>query len=93
MSWEEMSGRGKLVAFTVVHIAPSSMIEAGYGRDNPYCSGIVQTEEGPSVSAQIVGVDTTQPEQIIIGTPLSATFIQRGEGEETRTHLAFEIAK
>jgi uncharacterized OB-fold protein len=90
MSWVEMSGEGKLVAFTTVHIAPTAMIEAGYGRDNPYCTGIVELAEGPAISAQILGVDPAMPEEIEIGTPLRVTFVQRGEGDQARTFLAFE---
>ena len=84
-----MSGEGELLAFTTVHIAPTAMIEAGYGRDHPYCVGIVKLAEGPAISAQIVGVDPTKPEQIEIGMRLRATFLQRGEGEGARTYLAF----
>ncbi|MEW5961804.1 MAG: Zn-ribbon domain-containing OB-fold protein [Chloroflexota bacterium] len=91
MEWVELSGQGKLIAFTTVHIAPTAMIEAGYGRDKPYCTGIVQLQEGPAISAQILGVDATQPESIAIGTPLRATFIERGEGEGRRTFLAFKL--
>ncbi len=91
MIWEEMAGRAKLRAYTVVHIATSAMIEAGYGRENPYFSGIVRLDEGPSVSAQILGADPSQPEQLAIGTPLNAVFIERGEGEEARSFLAFEV--
>lgn len=91
MEWIELAGQARLRAFTVVHIAPSAMVEAGYGRDNPYCSGIVELDEGPSISAQIMGVDATQPEQITIGAPLSAVFIERGEGEDVRSFLAFTV--
>lgn len=90
MAWEKMSGRGSLVAFTTVHIAPTAMIEAGYDRHNPYCAGIVRLAEGPAVSAQILGVDPTRPDEIEIGTPLRVSFVQRGEGEQARTYLAFE---
>jgi uncharacterized OB-fold protein len=90
MAWEEVGGSGKLIAFTTIHIAPTAMIEAGYGRTNPYCTGIVQLDEGPAISAQILGVDPAQPEQIEIGTPLRVAFVQRGEGEQARTYLAFE---
>lgn len=89
MNWEELTGKGKLAAFTTVHIAPTSMIEAGYGRDNPYCVGIVELDEGPSISAQILGVDPTRPEDIEIGMQLVVTFVERDEGEERRTFLAF----
>jgi uncharacterized OB-fold protein len=90
MAWTPLGGKGVLAAFTTVHIAPTEMIAAGYGRDNPYCAGIVQLEEGPSISAQILGVDAGQPEDIAIGTPLKAAFLERGEGEARRTFLAFE---
>jgi len=92
MTWEEMGGHGQLRAFTVVHIATSAMIEAGYGRDNPYFSGIVKLEEGPSISAQIMGADAAHPEQLAIGAPLNVFFIERGEGEEARSFLAFDLA-
>ena len=90
MAWEEMDVKGKLVAFTTVHIAPTAMIEAGYDRKNPYCAGIVQVEGGPSISAQIIGVDAAKPEEIQIGMPLRLAFVQRGEGEKAQTYLAFE---
>jgi uncharacterized OB-fold protein len=66
------------------------MIDAGYGRDKPYCAGIVRLKEGPAISAQILGVDPTRPDEIEIGTPLHVAFVERGEDEQTRTYLAFE---
>ena len=90
MEWEQVSGKGKLVAFTSIHIAPTAMIEAGYGRDNPYCTGIVQLDRGPAISAQILDVEPARPEEIEIGMPLRVTYIERGEGEGQRTYLAFQ---
>ncbi|MFQ5925047.1 MAG: Zn-ribbon domain-containing OB-fold protein [Dehalococcoidia bacterium] len=89
MEWAEMKGKGKLAAFTTIAIAPTLMIEEGYGRDNPYCTGVVELEEGPKISARILGVDAKKPEQIQVGTPLAVDFVERGEGEEKRTFLAF----
>jgi len=86
----ELSGKGKLAAYSVIYIAPSAMIQAGYDRKNPYCAGVVQLEEGPSICAQIVGVDMAHPETIQIGTPLTATFLDRGEGESVKTFLGFQ---
>ncbi len=91
MAWMEVPDGGKLVAFTIIHIAPTAMIEAGYGRDKPYCSGIVELENGLAISAQILGLDATKPEEIKIGTPLKAEFVERGEGEEKTTFLAFRV--
>jgi uncharacterized OB-fold protein len=91
MEWVEMGGSGSLLAFTVIYIAPSAMIEAGYGKDNPYCAGIVRLTEGPAISAQVLGVDVRQPAQIAIGTQLKVAFVERGEGDKCRTCLAFTI--
>ncbi|MCR4404299.1 MAG: Zn-ribbon domain-containing OB-fold protein [Candidatus Acetothermia bacterium] len=90
MAWAEMSGRGRLLAFTAVHVAPTGMVAAGYGRDNPYCTGIVKLEEGPAISAQILGFDPKRPEGIKLGAPLKAVFLERGEGQARRTSLGFQ---
>jgi uncharacterized OB-fold protein len=87
--WDELDGRGELVAFTAVHIAPTAMLAAGYSMQNPYVSGIVKLRGGPSISAQIVGVDATQPQDIRIGSPVQVTFIER-EGSEHKA-LAFAV--
>ena len=91
MVWEELDGRGELAAFTAVHIAPTAMIDAGYNIQNPYVSGIVKLKQGPSISAQIIGVDATQPQAIQIGSPVQVTFIDR-KGSEHKA-LAFEVVK
>jgi uncharacterized OB-fold protein len=85
-----LSGRGELRSYTIVFIGLSQMIKAGYDRTNPYCAGYVALEEGPVVSAQILGLDVTHPEEIRIGTPLQAAFIERGEGAKQKTYLAFQ---
>lgn len=91
MEWAEMGGRGTLLAYTTIHIAPTAMIEAGYHKDNPYCTGVVRLAEGPAISAQILGVDPRQPVQIAVGTPLRVAYLERGEGDKRRTFLAFEV--
>ncbi len=90
IEWVELSGAGKLAAFTIIYIAPTAMLEAGYSRKQPYCSGIVELEEGPRISAQILGVDVAHPESIEVGMPLKVAFVQRGEGDAAQTYLAFE---
>jgi uncharacterized OB-fold protein len=81
LEWIELNGKGKLVAFTVIG----------------YCSGIVELEEGPRISAQILGVDVAHPENIKIGTSLTATFVERGSwhfveelAKVKKTYLAFQ---
>ena len=90
MEWVELSGRGTLAAFTAVYIGTSAMIAAGYDRTNPYLAGVVALEEGPRISAQITGLDSTQPGIDWIGRPVRATFVERGEGEKRRAYLVFE---
>lgn len=92
MEWVELSGKGKLLTFTVIYVGTSAMIAAGYDRKNPYCVGIVQTDEGPSISAQIMDLDLSHPELIQIGLPLEVVYLERGEGEAKKTFLGFKPA-
>ena len=90
LEWTETSGKGKLVGFTVVVIVPTFMAEQGFGRNNPYVSGIVELDEGVKISARIIDVDVTKPEEIKIGTPLTVEFVSFGEGDNAKTYLAFK---
>ena len=88
MQWTSLSGNGKLAAFTCIAIGPPSMAALGYGRDNPYCSGVVELEEGGRVDARIEGVDARNPESILVGMPLKVKFLR--DGENDGVILAFE---
>jgi len=90
MEWVEVKGKGQLAAFTCITVAPPSMIAQGYDRNHPYCSGVVELEEGARVDARIEGVDATRPEEIKIGMPLRVKFLHQVEGENRETYLAFE---
>ena len=89
MHWEQASGKGRLAAFTCISIAPPAMIAEGYNRHNPYISGVVELAEGGRVDARIEGIDPKKPEEIKIGMPLKAIFLQR---KDQRTILAFDPA-
>lgn len=91
LEWLELPGEGEIAAFSAIAIAPTAMIEAGYGRDNPYCAGVVKLKNGLSISAQITGVDAIHPESIHIGAPVTVEFLERGEGEKKKTFLAFAV--
>ena len=64
MEWHQFSGKAKLNTFTCISVVPVLMAKKGYGRDKPYCSGIVTLEEGPRISARINGVDGNNPQDI-----------------------------
>ncbi|MCK9230966.1 MAG: OB-fold domain-containing protein [Syntrophales bacterium] len=91
MTWTRMQGTGKLAAFTCINIGPRALIEEGYDRDNPYCVGVVELDEGTRVVARIEGIDAKRPEDIRIGTPLKVKFLHRSRGIPSQnTILAFE---
>ncbi len=60
------SGRGKIFSYTVVHAAPR-----GFEFKKPYVLAIVELEEGPKVTTQIVDCN---PGEIEIGTPVKLVF-------------------
>ena len=86
VEWFAFSGRGQLSAFTCISVVPNAMGEKGFGRNNPYCSGIVTLEEGPRISALILGVDAANPQNI--GTGLALT-LQVEDQDKDRPTLAF----
>lgn len=90
MEWVEMSGKGELSAFTCITVGTPYFIEKGYDRNKPYCFSVIKLEEGPMVSAQLVGVDETKPETIKIGMPLKVKFLETEIKGETKIDLGFE---
>ena len=89
---KSFSGKGKLVAYTVIYVPPVMMANAGYDAKNPYCVGVVELEEGPRISAQILDVDIENPENIKIGTNLKMSTVTRFNDENQETFLAFSPA-
>lgn len=90
MEWDRMEGRGKLVAFSCIAIGPPFMLKLGYGRENPYCTGVVELEEKTRVVARINGVDTRNPGKILVGMQLQVDFLKEDSGSGSRTVLAFK---
>lgn len=92
MEWVEMSGEGELAAFTSITVGTPYFVEKGYDRKNPYCFSVIKLKEGPMVSAQLVGIDESKPEEIKIGMPLKVTFLETEIRGETKVDLGFEPA-
>ena len=65
-TWTEISGKGKLATFTVIHIAPQQFQAMA-----PYAVGIVELENGLKLPGMITGA--TQ-EQLRIGMELAIDF-------------------
>ena len=64
--WMEVSGKGKLLTYTVIHIAPPQFQAMA-----PYAVGIVQLENGLKIPGMISGV---AHEQLKIGMELTIDF-------------------
>ena len=84
MEWTEVSGRGKLVSFTVIHIASEEFQD-----EVPYYVAIVELEEGTRVTSRLKGFDPNTPEEIVLGTPV---VIDYEHGESGKVYLAFRPA-
>ena len=93
MEWVQMSGKGTLAAFSCISVGTKFFVDKGYSMKKPYCFSVVKLDEGPMISAQLVGVDETKPETIKIGTPLKVKFLETAiPGDEPRIDLGFEPA-
>ena len=69
------SGKGKVYAFTIIHVPPE-----GFESFIPYAVGLIQLDEGPKVTSQIVDCN---PEDIYIGMPVEFCFRKlREQGNE-----------
>ena len=74
IEWHEYSGTGYLSTFTCISIVPVRMEQKGYGRNNPYCSGVITLTEGPRISARLSQVDASNPQTIKSGMSLRIDF-------------------
>lgn len=92
IQWQELSGQGEVAAFTAVHVAPTFMEKQGFGRGKPYITAVVRLTEGPGISARLVGVDATRPEEIKIGTQVTVDFVEVEDDGGRQVALAFRPA-
>lgn len=91
MRWLELSGRGKLAAYTAVYIGPTFMNELGFDRANPYLTGVVALNEGVKISARLLGFEEVQPQDVKIDSTMEVDFLEINEGEGTKIQLAFHL--
>ncbi len=89
MEWVELSGAGRLEGFTIIYVGLPGMNTHGYSRQNPYCSGVVRLPEGPALTAQILSGSGTALNDIRVGAPLHAVFVNHGDSDQVV--LAFEV--
>ena len=68
LEWRPVSGRGRLVTFTVVHRGPRD-----FPLGAPYVLAIVELDEGPRLMTNLVGV-AADPSAVHIGMPVEIVF-------------------
>jgi uncharacterized OB-fold protein len=83
LTWIELSGKGKIATYTVIHVGSSEL-----SSETPYIIGVVGLDEGPKVSCRLTGMDPSKPDIIKIGCPMTVDFIFKGE----KVALAFRPA-
>lgn len=66
LEWLEINGEGKLLSYTIIHIAPEQFQELA-----PYIVGIVELDNGPRLPGMVREVN---PEAIKIGMNLKIDF-------------------
>ena len=64
--WVDVSGKGKLLSYTVIHIAPSQ-----FQANAPYAVGIVELENGLRIPGMIQGAPQ---DQLKVGMALTMDF-------------------
>ncbi len=67
LEWVEVSGRGTVYSFTVAHRATAP----GWAEDCPYVIAIVELDEGPRLTTNIVGCD---PSTVRVGMAVVAEY-------------------
>lgn len=74
IEWAEVSGRATLFSFTIVRRAASP----AFAPDLPYVLAIVELEEGPHMTGNVIGMPV---EQVVVGMPLELAIVPVGEGQ------------
>lgn len=84
ISKTKLSGYGEVVTWTVVHDGPDD-----FKMQIPYIVAIIQLEEGPRVTGQLVDCD---PSQIKIGMKVQSCFRKiREEGKSGVIHYGYKF--
>ena len=66
LKWVPMTGKGKLLTYTVIHVAPKQ-----FEKMTPYPVGIVKLDEGPQLLGMLRNIEQAE---LKIGMPLTVEF-------------------
>jgi uncharacterized OB-fold protein len=82
LTWEEMSGRGTIYSYTVIHRAPFEAFAA----DVPYVYAVVELDEGPRV---VTTIETKDFDAVDVDRPVTAIY---DDVTDTVTLLRFVLS-
>ena len=82
--WTAVSGKGKLVSFTVIHISAEEFQD-----EAPYFVAIVELEEGTRITARLLDLDPNEPKKVQLGMPMKLDY---ATGTSGKVYLAFRPA-
>lgn len=65
--WEKVSGNGEVFSYSIMH----QVYHPGFAKDVPYAVVLVQLQEGPRITSNLVGVPVNE---VRIGMPVKVVF-------------------
>ena len=68
MDWQTASGKGTVGEFNIHYVA----FDPSFKADLPYVYAMIQTQEGPYLSGNVIGID---PKKVRIGMPVEVSFL------------------
>ncbi|MAO89857.1 MAG: nucleic acid-binding protein [Dehalococcoidia bacterium] len=68
--WVQSSGRGIVYAFSIIYRSPHE----GFQDEAPFIIAIVELQEGPRMSTNIVGIENPSPDTLRIGMEVHVVF-------------------
>ncbi len=88
MENEKLSGSGKIVSYTIVHDAPDA-----FKAQVPYMMAIVELDEGPRITGQIVNYPQPDNDQdIMIGRKVNSVFRKiSADGKSGIIHYGYKF--
>jgi len=69
LEWREVSGRGKILSYVVVHDSPVTMLQ----KDQPFNVAVIQLEEDPSIN-MLSHLPGTSVDEVPVGASVQVEF-------------------
>ena len=80
----KLKGEGKVITYTIIHVAPE-----GFEGQAPYAMAIIELDEGPRITAQIIDCDVDKVE---IGMKVKSTFRKiRQDGKSGAIYYGYKF--